>query len=133
MSGTDIVGELLRAEPDLVAVVPLARIMAGRLPVDTPAPTILLRTISRVDRTPLKRQPVVRSTDRVGVTVRARDLEQQELLIRLVRRAGAGRTGTIAGYANVEIQTLSLGPDMEGPGESFEQEQDFRVGFDAPA
>jgi hypothetical protein len=33
----------------------------------------------------------------------------------------------------VSILTAGTGPDVAGPNDSYEQTQDFRVSFDAPA
>jgi len=51
----------------------------------------------------------------------------------VIRSACASRTGDFAGATNASILTAGTGPDARGPGNSFEQTQDFRVSFDAPA
>lgn len=132
MSGVLIVGELLRADAELVAVVPVDRIKAGRLPDGVPLPAIVARMVSLVERQKLIRKGWVRMTERVSVTVRAGNYRQQGAVIRLIRDGCAGRTGTIGGFANVVILAAGTGPDVAGPADSFEQTQDFRVSFDAP-
>ena len=133
MTGADIIGALLRAHAPLVALVPIARIKGGKLPVSTPLPALLVRTVSSQDRSKLKRGATTRVTDRVSVTVRAESWDQQLMVIDLVEAACADRLGTIAGANNVSVLTAGRGPDLDGPGDSFEQAQDFRVSFDRPA
>lgn len=131
MTGGDIIGALLRADAAVTALVPEASIKGGRLPEGQPLPALLVRTVSLVDRQPLKRSGWVRSVARVAVTVRAASYRDQNEIIKLVRDCGAGKTGNIGGGTRVSILTAGLGPDVNGPGGSFEQTQDFRVSFDA--
>lgn len=131
MTGGDIIGALLRADAAVAARVPESSIKGGRLPEAQPLPALLVRTVSLVDRQPLKRSGWVRSVARVAVTVRAASYRDQNEIIALVRMCCAGKTGDIGGAKRVSILTAGLGPDVNGPGGSFEQTQDFRVSFDA--
>jgi hypothetical protein len=131
LEGSDILGALMTADAELLAVVPAAQMKAGRLPDGTPLPALLARTVSSVDRQPLKRGPLVRRTDRVSVTVRAASHRDRKAVIGLVRKCCAGKTGDIGGGLNVSILTAGMGPDLNGPGDSFEKTQDFRVSWDA--
>lgn len=133
MTGVDIVGALLRASAALAALVPPERMKAGRLPDGVPLPALLLRTVSSVERQTLRRVGTVRTIDRVAVTVRAANYRDQGIVIKLVREICAGQTGDVGGGKNVSILTAGLGPDINGPANSFEQTQDLRVSFDAPA
>lgn len=133
MSGVTIVGALLRASDALTAVVPAERIKAGRLPDDVALPAILLRTVSSMEWQALTRGTTVPTTDRIAVAVRAKDYREQRAVIRLIVAACAGKTGTITGFESVAVLTAGTGPDGIGPGDSYEQTQDFRVSFDAPA
>lgn len=133
MSGVTILGELLRADAAVLEMIAEAQIKAGALPENAPLPALLLRTVSLVDHQPLKRGAFVRSAARIAVTVRAANYGDQTKAIRLVRTCCAGRTGDLSGFRRVSILTAGLGPDLRGPGNSFEQTQDFRVSFDAPA
>ena len=133
MSGVAIVGDLLRGYAQLLEVVPADRIKAGRLPDGVALPALLVRKVSSVDRQPLKRGADVRETERVSVTVRAKSYREQVAVIKLVRTCCAGKTGNLAGFARTSVLTAGTGPDIAGPGDSFEQTQDFRVSFDAPA
>lgn len=131
LEGSDILGALMTIDAALLAVVPLAQMKAGRLPDGTPLPAILARTISSVDRQPLTRGALVRRTDRVAVTVRARSHRERKIIIALLRTCCAGRTGNLGGGLNVSILTAGMGPDLNGPADSFEKTQDFKVSFDA--
>ncbi|UAK25863.1 tail completion protein gp17 [Sphingomonas nostoxanthinifaciens] len=133
MTGAIIVGTLLRASAAMVAAVPIERIKLGLLPDGVPLPAVVIRTISSVDRQPLKRGASVRVTDRVSVTVRAASYRDQTAIIELIRTACAGRIGDVGGGRRVSILTAGTGPDLAGPANSFEQSQDFRVSFDADA
>ncbi|MCU6454350.1 DUF3168 domain-containing protein [Sphingomonas sp. A2-49] len=133
MSGVTIVGALLRASEALTAVVPAESIKAGRLPDDVALPAILLRTVSSLEWQALTRGATVPTTDRVAVAVRAKSYRDQRAVIRLIVAACAGQTGSIAGFESVAVLTAGTGPDGIGPGDSYEQTQDFRVSFDAPA
>jgi len=128
-----IIGALLRADEDLLAAVPASRIKDKRLPGNVELPALLVRTVSSIDRLTLKRGAIVRVNDRVAVTVRAASGREQDAIIQLVRRACAGFTGDLAGGERVAVLTDSLGPDVPGPGDSFEQTQDFRVSADVAA
>ena len=131
MTGAEIVGTLLRASASLTAVVPAERIKLGQLPEGILLPALLVRVVSLIDRQPLKRTGWVRSIGRISVTVRAASYREHVEIIGLLRECCAGWTGNLAGAERISILTAGLGPDLLGPGNSFEQAQDFRVSFDA--
>ena len=133
MTGVDIIGALLVDDRAATDIAPPVRIKAGALPENVVLPAFLVRLVSSVERQALKRRGTVRTVDRVSVTVRAATYAEQTAAIGVIRRACAGRTGDIAGASSVSILTAGTGPDARGPGNSFEQTQDFRVSFDAPA
>ncbi len=133
MTGVDIIGTLLHADEAMVAAIPPQQIKAGALPEKVVLPALLVRLVSNIERQMLKRGATVRTIDRISVTVRAVSYRDQVAAIGLVVKACAGRTGSIAGAANVSVLTTGRGPDARGPGNTFEQTQDFRVSFDAPA
>jgi len=133
MTGVDILGELVLTDASLIAAIPPAQIKAGALPENVVLPALLFRMTSNVERQMLKRGATVRTIERVSVTVRAVSYDEQRAAMALVVKACAGRTGSIAGADNVSVLTAGRGPDLRGPGNTFEQTQDFRVSFDAPA
>lgn len=132
MTGADIIGELLLGYAPRKAMVPDANIKAGKLPTNAPLNSLLIRTISSVERQRLKRGKTVRTNDRVSVTVRAETYDAQIRILDLVVDACADRQGAFAGAGNVSVLTAGRGPDLSGPGDSFEQAQDFKVSFDKP-
>lgn len=131
VTGVGIVGELLRSDPTITAMMPVARIKAGALPENVELPALLLKTESSKERADLKRGSTTRTTDRVSVTVRAANYRDQCIAIALVKACCTGKTGNIGGGLRVSILSAGTGPDLRGPGNSFEQTQDFRVSFDA--
>lgn len=131
MTGVDILGELLLADAPLTAAIPPAQIKAGALPENVVLPALLVRMTSNVERQMLKRGATVRTMERISVAVRAVSYDEQRAAIKLVVKACAGRTGSFAGADNVSVLTAGRGPDLRGPGNTFEQTQDFRVSFDA--
>ena len=133
MTGVDIVGELLNSDEPLIAAIPPGQIKAGALPDGVVLPTLLVRMTSNVERQMLKRGPTVRTMERISVTVRAESYRDQVTAMKLVVKACVGRTGSIAGADNVSVLSAGRGPDLRGPGNSYEQTQDFRVSFDAAA
>lgn len=133
MTGVDIIGALLLDAQPIVAMVPAERIKAGALPESVALPALLVRLVSSIERQTLVRGGMVRTIDRVSVTVRAATYRDQVAAIRMIRKACAGRTGDVGEAKSVSILTAGTGPDGRGPGNSFEQAQDFRVSFDAPA
>lgn len=132
MDGNAIIGELLTTDAPLLAVVPADRMKAVRLPDNIALPALLVRTISVRERQPLRKGAKVRKEARVSVTVRASSYAQQIAVLELVRKRLRGRTGDVAGVTSVAILVAGTGPDLVGPGDSFEQTEDFRVSFDAP-
>ncbi len=133
MTGVDIIGALLLEDLAIVDLIPAEQIKAGALPEKVSLPALLLRLVSSVERQPLKRGQTIRTVDRVSVTVRAASYADQVAAIGAIRRACAGRTGEVGEAKSVSILTAGTGPDARGPGNSFEQTQDFRVSFDAAA
>lgn len=131
MTGAEIMGVLLYAHAPLVVVVPTEQIKGGRLPDGTPLPSLLVRTVSLIDRQPLIHPGWFRSTARVSVMVRAASYDEQNAVIRLVRAVPKGAIGHVGEARNVVVLTAGLGPDVIGPANTFEQTQDFRVAFDA--
>lgn len=129
MTGVDIIGSLLVAEP--AGPVPAGNIKAGAFPDGVALPALLVRLVSSGERQPLRRGPIVRTRDRVSVTVRASSYDQQRAVIAWIKDRCAGKFGAIGEADSASVLTAGTGPDLLGPASSFEQTQDFFVSFDA--
>jgi hypothetical protein len=133
MTGAEIVGALLRANPEFLEKVAEANIKAGMLPENVTLPAVLVRTISVIERTTLKRRAKVRQVERVQLTVRAGNRRDQVAIRKMAISICAGWTGDMAPAERISILNAGTGPELTGPGNSFEQGTDFRVSFDEPA
>ncbi|RST30159.1 hypothetical protein HMF7854_04450 [Sphingomonas ginkgonis] len=133
MTGADIIGALLVADETVTTMVPAERIKAGLLPPNILLPSLLVRLVSSLERQTLVRGASVRMVDRISVTVRASTYRDQVEMIRLVRAACAGWLGDMAPASKISVLSAGVGPDVPGPGNSFEQTIDFRVSFNVPA
>lgn len=131
MTGGDILGALLRADPGILDKAAETSIKLGRLPDDVVLPALLLRQISSVERQALKRPANVKTFDRIAVTVRAKSYREVKELVALIVQLAAGRTGDLGGGTGVAILHAGQGPDLNGPGNTFERTINFRVSYDA--
>lgn len=132
MSGVSIIAALIEADAELLALVPLVKIKAGRLPDETGPPAMLIRHVSMIEQQMLRRGTVVHTVERISVALRVAEYRHLGAILKLLRAACAGKTGTVAGFHNVAVLTAGTGPDLNGPGNTFERTQDFRAAFDAP-
>jgi len=135
MSGGEILGELLRADATLTQKVAPAAIKGGRLADNEALPVMLVRSLSIVDRQSLALEAMVRTTERISVTVRAASYRDRTAIMDLLRSVGrAGIAIPAMGDArNISVLTAGAGPELNGPANSFERNQDFTVSYDAPA
>jgi hypothetical protein len=131
ITGAHIVGELLRDDNDFVASVPAEHIKLGAVPDGAPQPLVLIRRISSVDRDGLEPGDTTPTFDRVAVLVRADNYRDQCRLIKLVKDACRGKRGGFDTGCNFSVRPAGTGPDLRGPGNSYEQTQDFRVFYNA--
>lgn len=135
MSGGEILGTLLRDNAALTKEVKESAIKGGRLADDEALPVLLVRSLSIVDRQSLALEDMVRTTERISVTVRAASYRDRKTIMQLLR--SAGRAGLVIDAMedarNISVLTAGAGPELNGPGNSFERNQDFYVSYDAPA
>jgi len=131
MTGADIIGALLLADTAMMEMFTPAQVKGGRLPDDVTLPALLVKETSTVERHTLKREGTTRTIDRVSVTVRADSYRDQRKAMLLVKNCCAGRTGDLGGATRVSILTAGRGPELDGPGNTFERTQDFKVSYDA--
>lgn len=134
MSGVDIIGALLLGSAEARAFAAEGSILSEFLPEDVVLPAFLVRSVSLTDRQPLRRGPMVHSSERIAVTVRARNYDEQRRGMKIVRSICGGFVATHLGdVTNVSVLTDGTGPDVIGPGNTSERTQDFRVSFNADA
>lgn len=134
MSGVAIISALLRDSTAVTDIVAASNIKGGKIADDAALPSLLIRSVSLVDRQTLAREQMVRSTERVSVTVRAASYRDQRAIIKLVRTTCTTITlPALDDARNIAVLTAGAGPDLNGPGGSFERSQDFYVTYDAPA
>lgn len=133
MSGAMVVGAVLEGVAAAFDTVPAGSIKVGRLPDGAALNALLVRNVSQIERQPLKRVGWVRQTWRVAVTVRAKNYRDQGAIIALLNSLCPGVKGDVGDDAKrVSILAAGIGPDVSGPGDTYEQTHDFRVSFDAP-
>lgn len=133
ITGASILGGVLRDDANFVALVPLGNIKGGRIPAGASLPVAMVRTTSSIELAKLKRGAVKRMVDRITLTIRAASWSDQQKLIAMAQSVAGGRTGDIGGALRVAIRALAAGPDLDGPGDSFEQSTDFRVTYEISA
>ncbi|KQM56696.1 hypothetical protein ASE69_03525 [Sphingomonas sp. Leaf208] len=135
MDGAGIMGDVLRKNVALTAVIRPEAIKGGRLADDEGLPVLLVRSLSIVDRQSLALEAMVRTTERISVTVRAASYRDRKTIMGLLR--SAGRAGLVIAALDdardISVLTAGAGPELNGPGNSFERNQDFYVSYDAPA
>jgi hypothetical protein len=130
MDGIAAVRTVLTADATLLGLVPAARIQAGALPQGFTLPALALESISKVDRNILEAGSTRHVTERVQVTVLARDYPSQKAILRAVRHAAADKFPTVTGLTNVTIHTDGAGPDLMNEEASIRiGTQDFRVTY----
>jgi hydroxymethylpyrimidine/phosphomethylpyrimidine kinase len=109
MSATKAVYDMLKSNAALTAVVPVAKIYAGLIPVNAVLPAIAYNQISSVR--PKDIAMVTRMvTSRVQVTVMTKGYPQQKAIIDLVRVACDAKQGT---FNSVVVDSCVV--DVEGP------------------
>lgn len=125
MNGASIARARLLARPQLLALVPAARIIAGVIPQGTPAPAIASTEVATTDRHALSGQPVVKATALVQITVAAANYVQCKAVMAEVRRACRNYVG-----GGVTVHLDSKGPDFESEAGLAVQTQDLRITYD---
>lgn len=131
MSGVAIVRYLLANNNGVLAQVPAARIQAGILPLATVLPAISLKQVSGISRnTVAMNSQKYLWTERVQVTVLAKDYPAKKTLLGLVRAALPLSRGTVNGFDCDSILDDIEGPDLDDAETGiYEQSQDYMVRF----
>jgi hypothetical protein len=119
------------ADGDLTALVPSARTFLGPAPLGTALPFIMLSSISKVDLN-IPAPGVTRSvSERVQVTVVARNYPEQKAILRAARRAAADKLNpAVPDISGVTIHTDGAGPDFyDEDYAGWRGSQDLRVRY----
>jgi hypothetical protein len=129
MSATKAIYDMLKNSAGLTAVVPVAKIFAGLIPVNTAMPAIAYNQISAVR--PKDIAMVTRIvTARVQVTVMTKNYPQQKAIIDLVRAACDAKQGSFNGVVIDSCVVDIEGPDLRDDDAGlFMQTIDFIVKF----
>lgn len=133
MSAVAIIKTLLHGNANLIAAVPVARILSGVLPQSTVLPAvgiteIVSTEIPHVDGL----APTTLVDGRVQVTVVAKDYASVKSVLALVRKACNYQRGVLAGYTVVSVRRLSNGPDFGDDAGLCMQSVDFSVIYYEP-
>jgi hypothetical protein len=131
MSGVIVVGYLLANNAALLAEVPAVRIKSGDLPLNTVLPAIGIKEISgNTRKTVAMTEPKKLWTDRVQVTVFAKDYPKKKAILKLVRAALPNTRATVNGVDCDSIIDDIVGPDFDDMAETiYQQSQDFIVKY----
>lgn len=130
MDGVAVMVQLLTNDSDVTALVAATRIQAGALPQGVTLPAIAIETISKVDRN-IPNPGIYRHvSERVQVTVLAKNYPSQKDVMRAVREAAADTFPTVTGLINVTVHTDGAGPDLMSEESSiYIGTQDFRITY----
>ena len=131
VDGIEIIGTLLREFSGFTTILPAANIKPGALPDNAPLPALLIRSISTPDRPLLDGTVRAPTFERVSVMVRAGNYREQRAIMRLVKTCCAGKIGEVPDVTRWSVTPAGKGPDLRGPGNSFECTRDFKVFYRA--
>lgn len=130
MDGVGAVRAALVADGTLTGLVPAARIQAGTLPQGVTLPALSIESISLVDRNIPNPGANRFVTERVQVTVHARNYVSQQQILRAVRKAAADKYPSVSGIINVTIHTDGMGPSFVNEEASIHyRSQDFKLTY----
>lgn len=131
MSGVAVIRYLLSQDGPVTAVVSATKIKPGDLPINTALPAISVKQISGFERLTVSMNGSKKMhTERVQVTVLAKDYPTVKSTLALVRVACANRNGSTNGIDLDSILPDTEGPDLQDDDATiFEQSQDFMVKY----
>lgn len=135
MSAEKVVYTLLKADSGVIQIIAdEARIYDGEIPQGKPLPAIAYNYISGSERnTAAMNESHSLVTDRIQVSVMAKDYLKQKALIRAVRKACKNKSGVIAGVKVFSVLSERPGPDMRNDAmQLYMQTIDFIVTYSEP-
>ena len=128
MSGVAIARALLSDDYDISQEVTV--ISGGVMPINTVLPAISIRQISGYEFDTINRIGTQNVTERIQVTVLARNYLEQKNIIELIRNSMIQKRGYVNGFLVENIRQDLDGPDLytESP-EVYEQSIDYIIRF----
>lgn len=133
MSGVVAIRQLLVGSEPLVALVPASRVISGALPQGAPLPALVINSVSATEEDVISVGPTRFVSERVQVTVFARNLPEQKGLLLAVKRAAADKVPDLIGGRAMPVTTAGTGPDFQNETASIWMgTQDFIVRFNEP-
>lgn len=135
MSAVAIIQALLKAHAPLTALLPAARVIAGKIPANVPLPAI---SVSEVDGDEIGTVARLNTAStikaRVQVTVVAESYGAQKALMHAIKLGAGVHRAVVAGYQTLSVLPAGTGPDMNNLDNDgiYEQSRDFLVTFVEP-
>lgn len=121
---------LLTQNPALTAIVPVDRIVVGRLERGTILPAVVVSHVSTIRRPVVRRGATEFCTSRVQVTIFAKSYPDQDAAQKLVRKALPPTRGAVIGVDVDDIQSGGDGPDIpDDVADIYMGSSDFIVTF----
>lgn len=119
---------VLRQDAGLIALVPVARIYAGNIPSGAASPAVGLNIVSSSEHQPVSGGRSAKVTSRIQATIRAKDTQSLDAVMKQLRLAARNFVGAVPGVPGVtSVTLLDEGPDFEAEGNFIIQTQDLRV------
>lgn len=134
MNGATTVYQLIAGASAVTALVPVDQIVTGILPQGTPLPAISIGEVSESDLETIAPGAYRMTTERIQVTVMARNYDALTAAMKQVKSACDAKSPAVSGIENVIVRTLSKGPYFTNDEASIHMRtQDFRVSYVQPA
>jgi hypothetical protein len=130
MNSEKVTYELLKTNAPLTAVVPVARIYPGLIPLNAALPAIAYNHISTVQETSIS-LTVQKVRSRVQVTVAAKTYTEIKNIIKLVKTACNNKQGTFNGVKTDSVILENVGADFRDDSAGiYYGTIDFRLAYD---
>ena len=135
MSAVKAIRHILVNNANLISVVPVSKIMAGVIPIETVLPAISVNHISTTERnTVAMNTPTILATSRIQVSVMTKTYSEQKSILELIRKALPNITGVVNGVMVDSILPDIAGPDLRDDDAAiYLQSRDFIVKFNESA
>lgn len=130
MNGEAAVLQLLMTDADLLALVPIERMMAGVLPQGIALPAVAVAAVSSVDVQFIPDEAKRITSDRIQATIMAEDYPTMKAVLKAVKSAGDAKRPAVEGIEAVSVRTDGQGAWLMIESASIHiQTQDFRVHY----